>query len=213
MVPPMSFSCVRESIAAEFLRYAVQPPRDDRERGSKRADATYSISLAGELTGPLRGLRSKTLKLYRKLLQVEGGLVLDAEYMSVRTATQSWLSRRDEAGHIHIREYGAFGPFSEAAEGEKEETLRQIKNGPLYQVLVYATHRDIQADRAVFVYPVVEGGEETADGPGYQELGHRSIEVLGDIPIHVLTVRIDKAGIGREIEGKGLTQQLSGCTP
>ena len=179
--------------------------------GGKRANATYSIPLEGELPGPLRGLRGKSLELDREPLQVENSLVLDAKYMSVGTAAQNWLPGRDEAGRIHIREYEAFDPFSETAQEEKEETLRQIKNSHLYQVLAYATHREIQADRAALVYPVVEGEEETADVPGYHGLGHRSSDDLGGIPIHVLTVRIDQAGIGREIEGKGLTQQLSRC--
>jgi hypothetical protein len=140
---------------------------------------------------------------------VEGSLVLDAKYMSVGTAAQGRPPHRDETGRIHLREYEAFDPFSEEIQEEEEGALRQVKNSHLYQVLAYATHRDIQADRAALVYPVVEGEEEAGDMPGYHGLGHRSTHDLGDLPIHMCTVRIDRAGIGREVEGKGLLRKLS----
>jgi hypothetical protein len=181
--------------------------------GGSRANASYSIPLEGELPGPLKGLRGKSLELDREPLQVGGSLVLDAKYMSVGQSSRARQPKRGVDGRIHLSEYEAFEPLSETQQGEKEETLRQVKNGHLYQVLAYATHRHIQADRAALVYPVVEGEEETVGVPGYHGLGHRSTDDLGGIPIHVLTVRIDRAGIGREVEGKGLSQQLSEWVP
>jgi hypothetical protein len=177
--------------------------------GGTRTNATYSIRLDGELPGPLKGLRGKSLELDREPLQVKGSLVLDAKYMSVGTAAKGRPPRRDEAGRIHLREYEAFDPFSEKTWEEDEETLRQVKNSHLYQVLAYATHQHIEAERAALVYPVVEGEEKPGDtAPGYHGLGFRSGTGVGGVPIHVLTLRIDEDGIGEEMKGNRLGDQI-----
>jgi hypothetical protein len=177
--------------------------------GGTRSNATYSIPLQGERPVPLQGLKGKSLELDREPLQVRDRLVLDAKYMSVGSVGKGRAPRRDERGRIHLREYEAFDPFSEETQAEEEETLRQVKNSHLYQVLAYATHRHIEADRAALVYPVVKDEEEPEGTvPGYHGLGFRSGAEFGGVPIYVLTVRIDEDGIGEEMKGNRLQQQI-----
>lgn len=177
--------------------------------GGTRSNATYSIPVQGELPGALQGLKGKSLELDREPLQVGDRLVLDAKYMSVGSVANGRAPRRDERGRIHLCEYEAFDPFSEEIQAEEEEMLRQVKNSHLYQVLAYATHRHIEADRAALVYPVVRDEEETEGAvPGYHGLGFRSGAELGGVPIYVLTVRIDEDGIGEEMKGNRLQQQI-----
>lgn len=140
---------------------------------------------------------------------VEDSLVLDTKYMSVGQSQRRHQSLRSEDGRIHLSEYEALDLCSETPEAEKEETLRQIKNSPLYQVLAYATHRHTRADRAALVYPVVGGeGKSGDEAPGYHGLGFRSGTEVGGVPIHMLTVRVDEDGIGEEMKVKRLQEQI-----
>lgn len=182
--------------------------------GGTESNPDYSIPLENEnQSGPLQGLGGKSLELDREPFQVGDGLVVDAKYTSVGHSAAEGPARvqhghQDESGEIHLREYGTVNPLSQETQPEEEKTGGHVKNSHLYQILAYATHKNVSASRAALVYPSTEK-EEEGPPPYYEGLGFRSNAESGGVPVHVFTVRIDQEGIPLEMKGEGLSRQLS----
>lgn len=192
-----------------FEEYVRRISRSKKEESSGN---NPPIELEGTLPGTLDGLQGKTLELdVRPIGLASGGLVVDAKYKYIGNVERSDIPRR-EARRIYLAEHDSLDLSQGVASSlKRDEGTRQVTSSDLYQVLAYATHKNVEAQQAALVYPIADGGDRPPldDIPRYGNLG-ATCTSGDDLPIYVFTVRVDKEGIREELAGgdSGLWSQI-----
>ena len=120
---------------------------------------------------------------------------------------QTEAPRIDQNGTYHLSEYQYFNLTNNVEIKPIEMAYRQISNADLYQVIAYASHKDIRASSVALVYPSTSN-QVIEEVPHYTGLGFHPDEDHG-ISVYVLTIRIDPKGIKEELAGHGINQKIT----
>jgi 5-methylcytosine-specific restriction endonuclease McrBC regulatory subunit McrC len=169
----------------------------------------FSVQLSGVVPPALEHLADKRIELDRPPMQTtfnDNRMIIDAKYKLIELKTKSNAQCIDLKGAYHISENQKINLVKPLDSEYPLGGPSQVSNADIYQVIAYATHRDIQASSAALVYPVIS--DQNADNlPHYFGLGWCKDQE--GIPIYILTVRVDQDGIAYEVKGKGLMKNIT----
>lgn len=175
----------------------------------KATGRRFPVPLEGNLSPELAHLVDKNMKLDREPIRSGSNgvwFVIDAKYKALEFLGQTKTPRIGQDGTYHLSEYQYFNLTKNIEIKPIEMAYKQISNADLYQVIAYATHKDIRASSVALVYPSTNN-QIIGEVPHYTGLGFHSEEDQG-IFVYVLTIRIDPKGIKEELAGEGLNQKI-----
>ena len=178
--------------------------------GGKATGRRFPVQLEGDLPSELAHLVDKNMKLDREPIRSGSNgvwFVIDAKYKPLEFLGQTKTPRIDQNGTYHLIEYQYFNLTNNIEIKPIEMAYRQISNADLYQVIAYATHKDIRASSVALVYPSTNN-QVIEEIPHYTGLGFHPDEDHG-IFVYVLTIRIDPKGIKEELAGHGINQKIT----
>lgn len=178
-------------------------------RGMPVKRRRFPIRLEGAPPLALRQLLDTSMKLDREPIQAgaEAKLVLDAKYKLVGETTidSPWMDKNTQT--LHLGENQVYNLADGHKPDSKAETTR-VSNADLYQVIAYATHKDVCASASALVYPVV-GAVAGPEPPRYTGLGFCHCQLPDNgIPVYILLARIDDEGIREEVGGRGILRDI-----
>jgi len=182
----------------EYVRVITEGEVEDRTH--------FRIHLKGSDKVGLKS--SKDLYLDRAPITLQSKrFVFDTKYKVIGTIADERVPRIERNPlTLHLSEHQIY-PLVGA---HGDEATKQISSQDIYQIVAYATHDRIRGSYAGLVYPTVSPTDTSASsyyvGLGFSSEGEKH---SAGIPVHILTTRIDEAGILLEAANKTLLHRIN----
>jgi len=143
---------------------------------------------------------------------VEGAtatVVLDAKYKRMFEEAHVSSHSSQEGAVLRMVEWSKFTEGQDRVDlPASSSNTRKPNLGDQYQVVAYATHREIRTAHAGLVYPSNGQGDDIS--PKMHNLGYSTMSMHG-VTVHFLALRIDLDGIRDEFQHGHFLDKLQAC--
>ena len=134
-------------------------------------------------------------------------IVLDAKYKRLFEDSQREQSTLENQSTIRMREWGRWNPNQINDETAQQRPLsKSVGLADVYQIISYATHREIISKHVGLVYPA-NTSDDSESIPNLEGLGY-AMENNSGIDVNLLTLRIDPEGIIEEASNEIFIQKI-----